>query len=96
MQPALTLDSYGERVLSAWWHNASTTDTDRALVREVLTAYAGRQAVTDRWYCAHDIPTGDLIVQPRDGLCIVIRPHSDDEPRGSFSLTTILPGEPDW
>lgn len=83
----LRLDDDGLHVLREWIASARPSTEDLALVEEVLDAFAWQRGVTRLWYTRRDVATGDLIVVPREGLRLVIRPFGQDA--GLFSLTLV-------
>jgi hypothetical protein len=86
--PARELDEHGENVFREWVQTAAPED--KALVREVLAAFAGRQDVTAKWYSTRDLATGSLVVVPRPGLTVILQEFSDEDPRRSFSVIAIV------
>lgn len=85
----LELDTHGRIVLTSWFSTGPSWD-DIDVVEEILARYAARDPISQRWHTRRDLGTGDLIVSPHDGLQIIIRAYSDDDPERQFSLIAIL------
>lgn len=85
----LELDAHGQQVLIAWFATGPTLG-DIDVVEDILARYAARDPISPRWHTRRDLVTDDLVISPRDGLQIVVRAFSDDDPEHQFSLVAIL------
>jgi hypothetical protein len=91
----LRLNPDGERVLDEWLKHCAPPPDDRQQVAEILRAIASDRNWRTRWYSYNDPADPDIaIVQPRDGLLVVLRLWTDNA--GEFTLVSIVDiSEPD-
>jgi hypothetical protein len=82
------IDAAGYAVLGAWITSASAADIN--VVYELLHEIEWHREWRTNWYCQRDLATGDWLVWPREGLLVVIREFSDEDPETAFSVVRIL------
>jgi len=86
------LDDTGRTRLREWAEDADPRDVNR--VKNVLYEVAHQHAWKTNWNCRQFPGSDDWIVYPRDGLVLVVREFSDEDPESAFSIVSLFTETP--